>query len=61
MKVVNLRHVAKKDLLFVLQRSGDEVRHGWIIHLRGVTLKDTKPNVMSDGKDEDTLVSSRED
>lgn len=37
-KVVNFGHVAKQNLLFVLQRSRDYVRHGWIIHLCRISL-----------------------
>lgn len=38
-EVVDLWHVSKQNLLFVLQRSRHEVNHGWIIHLRGISLQ----------------------
>lgn len=41
-EVVDFRHVSKQDLLFVLQRSRDEGKHGRIVHLRGIALK-TQP------------------
>lgn len=37
-EVVDFRHVSKENLLLVLQRGGDEVKHGRVVHLRGISL-----------------------
>lgn len=37
-EVVDFRHVSKENLLFVLQRGWDEVKHSRVVHLRGIAL-----------------------
>lgn len=39
MKLVDLKHVSKQDVLLAEQGAGDEVSHGGVVHLCRVALK----------------------
>lgn len=39
MKLVDFRHVAKQDDLLAQQGAGDEVSHGWVVHLSRISLE----------------------
>lgn len=39
MKLVDFRHVAKQNVLLVLQAVGDEMSHGRVVHLGRIALQ----------------------
>lgn len=39
MKLVDFRHIAKKNVLLVLQTDGDKVSHGRVVHLGRISLQ----------------------
>ncbi len=39
MKLVDFRHVAEQDVLLAEQGAGDEVSHGWVVHLCRIALQ----------------------
>lgn len=39
MKLVDFRHIAKKNVLLVLQGVGDKVSHGRVVHLGRISLQ----------------------
>lgn len=39
MKMVDFRHIAKKNVLLALQGVGEKVRHGRVVHLGRISLQ----------------------
>lgn len=39
MKLVDFRHIAKKNVFLVLQGVGDKVSHGRVVHLSRISLQ----------------------
>lgn len=39
MKLIDFRHVAKQNVLLAEQVAGDEVSHGWVVHLCCIALE----------------------
>lgn len=39
MKLIDFRHIAKKNVLLVLQGVGDKVSHGRVVHLGRISLQ----------------------